>query len=674
MTAHITHIALDRIAESPTQPRSVYAGIEALAESINQQGLLQPIVVRPIVQHDIIQRAAGDQAPDYELVCGHRRYRACQSLGLETIAAVVRPLSDLDVLVSQIAENLQRDDVSPLDEARAMQQLREQHGKTKKEIAKLLGASERHVSARLQLLRLTGRARDALISGDIGGELGVLIAAYPHVVHDIALDAVLHTDETTGERRALSLRRAREVLRGQQLVHDIMSAPFDILDLHLVTDAGACTTCPHRSAALSDEVREALGDDACTWSTCWDAKVRSHQIIQAQQAAEAAEEAAALAPAILSPAVAPALPLFGGEGGSVATGQDRRDEEPSEVVTVTIGDSPDAIAALADQIIAAMLARTVRPDAVELGMVTVAMIGLADTHDAYTLDTRPAWRARAADVDDIAAGHDVARLTPLLLATALRVLATSSMTSYVGMGRPDRLISTLQHLARKYLPAPTPTAPPAEGEGVKASAGQAGESEDHEAPSADAEEAETSAAVPAARADEGDGHPAAAQPDPVALSTAPAVDRFEAARAAGHAAGLADLRRGSAAYLAAMTAARVMVDSQEECDWDAGYRAGSDELAQRCADAERRGRVIAQQGGAGRYAAGLLELTGSAVEAGPIAAAYKRGYTTGQRSAPPIKYRHPETGQTWSGRGLAPRWIVEARDQGRDLSDFATGA
>ncbi|MCK6401281.1 MAG: H-NS histone family protein [Sphaerotilus natans subsp. sulfidivorans] len=117
-----------------------------------------------------------------------------------------------------------------------------------------------------------------------------------------------------------------------------------------------------------------------------------------------------------------------------------------------------------------------------------------------------------------------------------------------------------------------------------------------------------------------------------------------------------------------------MVDSQEECDWDAGYRAGSDELAQRCADAERRGRVIAQQqGGSGRYAAGLVELTGSAIESGPVAEAYKRGYTSGQRVRPAVRYRCPETGQTWTGRGLPPKWIVAARDAGRDLAEFATG-
>lgn len=671
MTAHITHIPLDRIAESPTQPRSVYTGIEALAESIAQQGLLQPIVVRPIVQHDIIQQAAGDQAPDYELVCGHRRYRACQLLGAETIAAVVRPMSDLDVLVSQIAENLQRDDVSPLDEARAMQQLLEQHGRTKKQIAQMLGASERHVSARLQLLGLTGRARDALISGDIGCELGVLIAAYPPAVHSIALDAVLHTDDATGERRALSLRRAREVLRGKQLVHDIMSAPFNILDAGLLPDAGDCAGCPHRSLRLSDDVRSELGDDACTYSTCWTAKLAEHQRREAQRAAQRRAEAAAAQPSP-SPAAAPAVPLFGGGGGSVATERDRSQEEPSEAQTVVIDESPDAIRALSDQIIDAMFSAPVRPDAVELGMVTVVMTELANWHDAHTLTPPPSWRGRFDMVDDAAAGEDAATLTRLLLATSLRLIATSPMVGYVTYGRPDRLLSTLQHLARKYLPAPTT---PPEGEGVKASAGQAGETENHEAPSAKAEEAETSAAVPAARADEGVGHPADAQPDLGADATAvPAPDRFEAARRAGHAAGLADLRRGSPAYLSAMTAAGVFVDSQEECDWDTGYRAGSDELAQRCADAERRGRVIAQQqGGSGRYAAGLVELTGSAIESGPVAEAYKRGYTSGQRTRPPVRYRCPETGQTWSGRGLAPRWIVAARDAGKELNEFATG-
>lgn len=668
MTAHITHIPLDRIAESPTQPRSVYTGIEALAESIAQQGLLQPIVVRPIVQHDIIQQAAGDQAPDYELVCGHRRYRACQMIGAETIAAVVRPMSDLDVLVSQITENLQRDDVSPLDEARAMHQLRDQHGKTTKQIAQMLGASERHVSARLQLLGLTGRARDALINGDIGCELGVLIAAYPPAVHSIALDAVLHTDEATGERRALSLRRAREVLRGRQLVHDIMSAPFNILDAGLLPGAGDCADCPHRSLRLSDDVRAELGDDACTYSTCWTAKVAEYQRREAQRRAEAID-----AQPSPSPAAAPAVPLLGGKGGSVATERDRSQEEPSEARTVVIDESPDAIRALSDQIIAAMFIAPVRPDAVELGMVTVAMTGLAGMHDAYMLIDPPRWRVQLTAVDDAAAGEDTETLTRVLLATALRIIATSPHMGYSTWGRPDRLLSTLQHLARKYLPAQAPSTPP-EGEGDEASAGQAGETESHEAPSAGAEEAETSAAVPAARADEGVGHPADAQPDLGADAAAvPEIDRFEAARRAGHAAGLADLRRGSPAYLSAMTAAHVMVDSQEECDWDAGYRAGSDELAQRCADAERRGRVVAQQGGSGRYAAGRLELTGSAIESGPVAEAYKRGYTSGQRTRPPVRYRCPETGQTWSGRGLAPRWITDARSQGRDLNEFATG-
>lgn len=632
MTDRITPIALDRIAESPTQPRSSYDGIDELAASIDQQGQLQPIVVRPIVQRDLVADQTG---ADFEIVFGHRRFRACQQLQRETIDAIVRPMIDLDVLLAQITENLQRDGVGPLDEARAIQQLRERHAMPTRDIARQLGMSERHVSARLQLLGLSGRARDALISGDIGCELGVLIAAYPSAVHSIALDAVLHTDTATGERRSLSLRRAREVLRGRQLVHDIMSAPFDILDTGLVHDAGDCATCEHRSLRCSDDVRSELGDDACTHNACWVAKLTEHQRREAEKAAQRRAEAAADSDLPPSPAAAPAGPLFGGGRGSVATAKDRSQEEPSEARTVVIDESPDGIRALSDQIIAAMLAGPARPDAVELGMVTVVMTELARWHDAYTLTPPPSWNCRFEVIDDTAAGENTEVLTRLLLATSLRLIATSSMIGYTALGRPDRLLSTLQHLARKYLPAQAPSAPPG-GKGDQPSAGQAGETRTHEAPSADAEEAETSAAVPAARADEGDGHPAAAQPD-LGTEAAPAVDRFERAQ----------------------LAAGVHSDSQEEHDWDIGYRAGSDELAQ-------------QQGGSGRYAAGLVELTGSAVESGPVAEAYRRGYTGGQRTRPAVKYRDPQTGQTWSGRGLRPKWVQSAIDSGRTLDEFAT--
>lgn len=186
------------------------------------------------------------------------------------------------------------------------------------------------------------------------------------------------------------------------------------------------------------------------------------------------------------------------------------------------------------------------------------------------------------------------------------------------------------------------------------------------------EEAETSAAVPAARADESVGHPADAQPAPPEATND---ERAEQALAAGHAAGLADIRRGTPAYTAARVAAGVHPDSQYDDEWLAGYNDGQDELARRCQDAEARGQSVARQGGgAGHYAAVLVELTGSAVESGPIAEAYKRGYTSGKSRRQSVAYRCRETGQTWTGRGLKPRWLLDALADGKTLDDFLAGS
>lgn len=618
MTDHIQLINLDDIADSPSQHRSQYHGIEDLAVSIRHSGLLQPIIVRPITQRDVAHGGA-----TYECVCGHRRRRAVELLDYKQIAAIVRPMTDEQVAISQIAENLQRADVTPLDEARAMQHLFDRHGMTSARIAAELGKSVRHVSARLQLLALTGRARDAIECGDIGCEIGTLIAAYPPAVHDIALDAVLHTDEQSGERRALSLRRAREVLRSRQLVHDITKAPFDITDDSLIDSAGDCLMCPHRSQHMATPVAMELGVDACTQAVCWRAKCRADADrelsarhdrgwtvldtppddpvtpltpkLNSEIHGYARHDASILRVicawvgndnllhegitsagmtrirALRHPSPPPAAkPTLQARGeGSVATAKDTTDEEPGDVVTSTTG-ADDAMWRLRDLVASAMRHRPLDLGGLELTMVTqsVAMAAPAASVSLAIPEVPSvpvgAWahmtaEERRARVLDIIAAMSTETATRALLMMSLDTLLHLAQSYQLH----DRSMTLLEQLTARWVPR-------AEGEGAKASAGPAGESEPHEAPSAEAEEADASAAVPAARADEGAGHPAAAHPDlPAAID-----DRFERARSAGYSAGQAGLTMGSAEYTAARLAAGVHTDSQEEDDFIAGYWSG----------------------------------------------------------------------------------------------------
>jgi len=136
-------IPLDNISPTPRNPREHVepSKIEDLAESIDEQGLLQPVLVRPV----------GD---GYELVHGERRLRAVERLGRETIGVEVRDLTDREALEVSITENLQREDVNPLAEARAYQSLIDEFDLTQAEAADRLGKSQGHISNALKLLNL----------------------------------------------------------------------------------------------------------------------------------------------------------------------------------------------------------------------------------------------------------------------------------------------------------------------------------------------------------------------------------------------------------------------------------------------------------------------------------------------------------------------------------------
>jgi ParB family chromosome partitioning protein len=139
------------------QPRKRFdeAEVESLAKSIREKGILQPVLVRPV---------AGEPGM-YELVAGERRWRAAQQAQLHEIPALVRELADRDTLEVALVENLQRQDLTAIEEARGYQRMMDDFRRTQEDVAEIVGKSRPHVANTLRLLTLPGPVQAMLDEG-----------------------------------------------------------------------------------------------------------------------------------------------------------------------------------------------------------------------------------------------------------------------------------------------------------------------------------------------------------------------------------------------------------------------------------------------------------------------------------------------------------------------------
>jgi ParB family chromosome partitioning protein len=149
-------VAIDDLAANPDQPRRVFSDddLNALADSIAEKGVLQPVLVRP--------------SPDgtgFQIVAGERRWRAAQRAKLHEIPVLVRDLTDRETLEIAIVENVQRADLNPVEEARAYKQLVERFEHTQDEISRAVGKSRSHVANMMRLLALPEPVLDHLANG-----------------------------------------------------------------------------------------------------------------------------------------------------------------------------------------------------------------------------------------------------------------------------------------------------------------------------------------------------------------------------------------------------------------------------------------------------------------------------------------------------------------------------
>jgi len=204
----LAHIPVELIQRGRYQPRRDMhpEALEELADSIRAQGVMQPIVVRSLSQG---QSGQGKTDPEkYEIIAGERRWRATQLAGLERIPAVVRVVSDEAAIAMALIENIQREDLNPIEEAMALKRLQDEFELTQSEVAQAVGKSRTTVTNLLRLIALTEPVKTMLEHGDLEmGHARALLSLEPEDQQTIARQVV---------GKALSVRQTEMLVRRHQ--------------------------------------------------------------------------------------------------------------------------------------------------------------------------------------------------------------------------------------------------------------------------------------------------------------------------------------------------------------------------------------------------------------------------------------------------------------------------
>jgi len=191
-------IPLSALRPNPYQPRRDFPeeALAELTESLRTSGLLQPIVVRPANGH-------------YEIIAGERRWRAAERLGWQEISAVVREVDDRTLLALALVENLQRDGLSPMDEARGYQRLMSEFNASHREVAELIGRNRSTVANAVRLLRLPEPVQQMVHDGRLttGHARALLQLSDPSAITQLAQSVI---------QRGLSVREVEARARGDQ--------------------------------------------------------------------------------------------------------------------------------------------------------------------------------------------------------------------------------------------------------------------------------------------------------------------------------------------------------------------------------------------------------------------------------------------------------------------------
>ena len=232
-----TELALERLRPGKYQPRTRMdeGSLYELAESIRSQGIMQPILVRPV----------GDAAAmRYEIIAGERRYRAAQIAGLTDVPVLVKAVPDEAAAVMALIENIQREDLNPLEEAQGLKRLIDEFGLTHEQAAQSVGRSRSAASNLLRLLNLAEPVQKLLMAGDVDmGHARALLslpaAQQIMTAHEIVAKKLSVRDAEKAANKILNPGRqtpllrvkqdkSRDIVRLEEQLADILTADVEI--------------------------------------------------------------------------------------------------------------------------------------------------------------------------------------------------------------------------------------------------------------------------------------------------------------------------------------------------------------------------------------------------------------------------------------------------------------
>lgn len=248
-------LPLNELHESPLNHRRRFndAALQELADNIARVGVLTPLLVRP--------NAAG-----YEIAAGHRRFRAAQKAGIAAVPCMVRAMNDNDFLEVMTIENLQREDIHPLDEALGYQTLLDNNHLEVAALAAKVGKSESYIYQRLKLTDLAKPAQKAFLDDKITAGHAILIARLQ------PKDQAEAIKECTSRHQPLSVRGLQQWIDDE--IHlDLAGAPFDTSNSALLPKAGDCIGCPKRTGTQPALFPDIGKKDTCTDPACFKAKI-----------------------------------------------------------------------------------------------------------------------------------------------------------------------------------------------------------------------------------------------------------------------------------------------------------------------------------------------------------------------------------------------------------------
>ncbi|MEO1642115.1 MAG: ParB/RepB/Spo0J family partition protein [Pseudomonadota bacterium] len=219
-------IRISEIRPNPAQPRRTFSeeDLAELVSSIRQRGVLQPILVRP----------DPDTSGRYQIIAGERRWRAAKQAGLEELPAVVRDTDDLELLEIGIIENVQRENLNPLEEAEAYGALMKRFGRTQDSLAESVGKSRVHIANTVRLLNLSDASREHLRQGRISAGLAraALGAPEPDALISLAIAKKLTVRDVEAHAKRLrdggSLDRVRSRIETKSADVDTVALEADL--------------------------------------------------------------------------------------------------------------------------------------------------------------------------------------------------------------------------------------------------------------------------------------------------------------------------------------------------------------------------------------------------------------------------------------------------------------